>query len=176
MEIVQATQLLQHGLGVAPVALAINCATVGTFFALSDYQKLFKRRGHDELLSALQADGVHHIRIMQWLIPSAEFAGGLALVSGTLAVIAALGLAGTTWFNRHDPGFGPAQSLLGGKGLDADLLGTLTVILIPVEIALIVLALVGFAQGWNVETEVTNEEADKRGSKIVARGPESATA
>jgi putative oxidoreductase len=92
MEMVHATQLLQHGLGLAPVALAINRATVGTFFTLSGYQKLFKRSRHDELVDTLHADDVHEIRIMQWLIPSAEFAGGLALVSGTLSVIAALGL------------------------------------------------------------------------------------
>ncbi|HSS70624.1 MAG TPA: DoxX family protein [Casimicrobiaceae bacterium] len=85
-------QLLQHGLGFVPVALAINRITVGTFFVLSGYQKLFKRNRHDELLGTLQADGVHFIRITQWLIPSAEFAGGLALVSGTLSVIAAVGL------------------------------------------------------------------------------------
>ena len=92
MEIVEAMQLLQQGLGVAPVALAINRVTVGTFFTLSGYQKLFKPGRHDELVSTLRADGVHQIRIMQWLIPCAEFAGGLALVSGTLSVIAALGL------------------------------------------------------------------------------------
>jgi putative oxidoreductase len=92
MEIVETMQLLQHGFGLVPVALAINRITVGTFFVLSGYQKLFKPSRHNELVSTLQADGVHGIRIMQWLIPSAEFAGGLALVSGTLSVIAALGL------------------------------------------------------------------------------------
>ena len=92
MEIVEAMQLLQQGLGAVPVALAINRVTVGTFFVLSGYQKLFKPGRHDELVSTLHADGVHGIRIMQWVIPCAEFAGGLALVSGTLSVIAALGL------------------------------------------------------------------------------------
>jgi putative oxidoreductase len=92
MEIVDATRLLQHGLGLVPIALAINRVCVGTFFTLSGYQKLFKRSRHDELVSTLHADNVQQIRIMQWLIPSAEFTGGLALVSGTLSVIAAFGL------------------------------------------------------------------------------------
>jgi uncharacterized membrane protein YphA (DoxX/SURF4 family) len=61
-------QLLQHGFGLVPVALAINRITVGTFFVLSGYQKLFKPSRHNELVSTLQADGVHGIRIMQWLI------------------------------------------------------------------------------------------------------------
>jgi uncharacterized membrane protein YphA (DoxX/SURF4 family) len=57
MEIVETMQLLQHGLGLVPVALAINRITVGTFFVLSGYQKLFKPGRHDELVSTLQADG-----------------------------------------------------------------------------------------------------------------------
>ena len=53
-------------------------------------------------------------------------------------------------------------------------LGSVTVLLIPVEVALIVFAKIGFAQGWNVEIEVSQEEAEKRGSKPVAVGPSSA--
>ena len=68
------------------------------------------------------------------------------------------------------------QSLLGGKGLGDQVLGSVTLLLIPVEIALIVFAMIGFAQGWNVEIEVTEEEAQKRGSKPIARGPSTATA
>ncbi|MFZ0042901.1 MAG: hypothetical protein WAK93_16440 [Solirubrobacteraceae bacterium] len=110
--------------------------------------------------------------ILRWARGLLPIAAGLGILLLIVVVIAATGLAGTSWFARHNPGFGPATSLFGGKGLGADLLGTLTVVLIPIEIALIVLCLVGFAQGWNVETEVTAEEAEKRGSKIVARGPE----
>ena len=31
--------------------------------------------------------------------------------------------------------------------------------------------MIAFAQGWNVEQEVPEEEARRRGSKTVARGP-----
>ena len=55
-------------------------------------------------------------------------------------------------------------------------LGTITVLLIPVEVALIVMAMIGFSQGWNVEMEVPEEEARRRGSKTIARGPEAAPA
>jgi len=116
------------------------------------------------------------IYILRWARGLLPIAAGLGMLLLMVVVVAATGLAGTTWFDRSNSGFASAQSLFGGKGLSADVLGTLTVLLIPATIALIVLALIGFAQGWNVETEVTNEEAEKRGSKIVARGPEESAA
>ena len=42
--------------------------------------------------AALQDDGVHAVPIMQWLLPSAEFGGGCALIIGFLSVLAAFGL------------------------------------------------------------------------------------
>jgi hypothetical protein len=114
--------------------------------------------------------------IWRWARGLLPLAAALAVLLLIVVVIAGTGVAGTSWFNRHNPGFGEAQSMFGGKGLGSDVLGTITVVLIPVEIALIVMAMIGLSQGWNVETEVTNEEAEKRGSKVVARGPEEATA
>jgi hypothetical protein len=37
-----------------------------------------------------------------------------------------------------------------------------TVLLIPVEVLLIVVAMIGFSQGWNVELEVPKDEAERR--------------
>jgi hypothetical protein len=53
--------------------------------------------------------------------------------------------------------------MFGGQGLNSDVLGTITVLLIPVQVALIVLAMIGFNQGWNVEMEVPEEKAKRRG-------------
>ena len=114
--------------------------------------------------------------ISRWargLLPIAAALGILLLI---IAVIAAFGLDGTSWFDRSHHGFAPAQSLFGGGGLSTSVLGTLTIVLIPVEVALIVVTMIGFAQGWNVEIEVPEEEARRRGSKTIARGPEAATA
>lgn len=44
------------------------------------------------LTRTLQDDGVHGVAIMQWLLPSAEFSGGWALIVGFLSVLAAFGL------------------------------------------------------------------------------------
>jgi hypothetical protein len=111
--------------------------------------------------------------ILRWARGLLPLAAALAILLLIIACIAAFGLDGTSWFDRTHSGFGGAQSLFGGKGLGTGVLGSLTVILIPLEIALIVMAMIGFAQHWNVEVEVTEEEARRRGSKPIAVGPKS---
>jgi drug/metabolite transporter (DMT)-like permease len=61
-----------------------------------------------------------------------------------LAVFALVG--GSYWFNR-DYGYFSASTL------NPTLLGVLTFAIIPVQILLIVFAMRGFSQGWNVELE-----------------------
>jgi hypothetical protein len=110
--------------------------------------------------------------ISRWARGLLPIAAALAILLLIIAVIAAFGLDGTSWFDRNHHGFSAAQSLFGGHGLGTDVLGTVTVVLIPVEVALIVVAMIGFAQGWNVEMEVPEDEARRRGSKTIAQGPE----
>jgi FtsH-binding integral membrane protein len=69
-------------------------------------------------------------------------AAALAVLLGTFALVAA-----PAWFSRDHTGF--AQPPLG-----AGLLGLLTLLLIPVQILLVVFAMRGFSQGWNVEREL----------------------
>jgi hypothetical protein len=114
--------------------------------------------------------------ILRWARGLLPIAAALAVLLLIIAVIAAFGLDGTSWFDRNHHGFAPAESLFGGAGLSTDTLGAITLLLIPVEIALIVFAMIGFSQGWNVETEVPEEEARRRGSKPIATGPSAATA
>jgi hypothetical protein len=114
--------------------------------------------------------------ILRWTRGLLPIAAALAILLLIIAVIAAFGLDGTSWFDRNHHGFASAQSLFGGSGLTTDTLGSISVLLIPVEAALVIVALIGFSQGWNVETEVPEEEARRRGSKTIARGPSAATA
>jgi lysylphosphatidylglycerol synthetase-like protein (DUF2156 family) len=99
----------------------------------------------------------------RWARGLLPIAAALAILLLIVAVIAGTGASGTSWFDRNNFGFGAAHSLFGGSGLSADTLGALTVLLIPVEAALILFAGIGFAQGWNVELEVPVEEARRRG-------------
>jgi hypothetical protein len=112
--------------------------------------------------------------IARWARGLLPIAAALAVLLLIVAVIAGTGLGGTSWFDRADGGFGVSHSLLGGQGLSADTLGLLTVLLIPVQLALVAVAIIGFAQGWNVEQDVPEDEARRRGSKPIARGPQAA--
>jgi signal transduction histidine kinase len=114
------------------------------------------------------------VRWSRGLLP---IAAGMAILLLIMAVVAGVGLAGTSWFNRSQPGFAPAQSLFGGSGLSADTLGLLTVLLIPVQALLIFFAMLGFTQAWNVETEVPEDESkqrDKRSSSPSSPEPAAA--
>ena len=84
---------------------------------------------------------------------------------GILPVIAALAIimlifaavATPAWFDRDKTGFSD-------PALASEILGTITAIIVPVQILLIVFAMRGFQQGWNVEVEryadgSTNEPA-----------------
>lgn len=101
----------------------------------------------------------------RWSRGALPIAAGLAVLLLMVAVVAGLGLSGTSWFDRHHTGFAEAQSLFGGTGLSADTLGTVVLLLIPVQVLLILFAMRAFAQGWNVEQEVPVEEARERGYK-----------
>jgi lysylphosphatidylglycerol synthetase-like protein (DUF2156 family) len=73
-----------------------------------------------------------------------------AIVLLVFATIAAPG-----WFDRDAAGYH-------NPGLPPGLLGLLTVILIPLEFVLIVFAMRGFSQKWNVEIEMTRDEYNRR--------------
>ena len=77
-------------------------------------------------------------------------------------MIASVGFGGTSWFDRSNSSYGAAHALGGGQGLSSSTIGTLVLLLVPVELVLILVAILGFAQGWNVELEVPDEEAAAR--------------
>jgi hypothetical protein len=101
----------------------------------------------------------------KWSRGMLPMAAGLAILLLMVAIVAAVGLGGTSWFDRSHAGFARAQTLFGGTGLTADTIGTIMVLLIPVQVLLIVVTLVAFAQGWNVEQEIPIDEAKRRGFK-----------
>ena len=82
----------QQGAQAPNAALTLNRVALGAFFAISGYHKLFNASRHATLTRTLQDDGVHALPIMRWLLPSAEFSGGSALIVGFLSVVAAFGL------------------------------------------------------------------------------------
>lgn len=79
------------------------------------------------------------------VLPMAAALGLLLLV---FAIVAAPG-----WFERDKAGFA-------APNLNAGLLGVLTLVIVPVQILLIAFAMRGFSQGWNVELEQLDPNAD----------------
>ena len=84
--------LITQGAQATNAALTVNRVALGVFFAISGYHKLFNTSRHATLTRTLQDDGVHAVPIMRWLLPSAEFSGGWALIIGLLSALAAFGL------------------------------------------------------------------------------------
>ena len=80
---------------------------------------------------------------------AARWNRGVLPVAAALAVLLAIFalVAGPAWFDRENAGFAAPAFL------NAELLGLLTLIVIPVQMLLIAFAMRGFSQGWNVELE-----------------------
>ena len=107
----------------------------------------------------------------RWARGLLPIAAALAILLLILTLIAGLGLAGTSWFDRSHAGFAAPQSPFGGKGLSPDVLGTFTLLIAPVQVLLIAFSLYGFSQGWNVEVETPIDEAKRRGDKSTGGSP-----
>ena len=87
--------------------------------------------------------------VSKWNRGVLPVAAGMAILFTVVAAV-----AGPAWFERDKEGFvDPA--------LEPSILGMLTIILIPVSILLIAFAMRGFQQQWNVEVEVSRDEADR---------------
>jgi hypothetical protein len=156
------------------VALLITSVVLMMVLTVGGWTKLQGMKPVNFIWSAVYL--IVALYILRWNRGLLPIAAALAILLLIIAVIAAFGFDGTSWFDRNHHGFAAAGSLLGGAGLSTDVLGTITLLIIPVEAALIVFCMIGFSQGWNVETEVPEEEARRRGSKPIARGPSAATA
>jgi hypothetical protein len=73
---------------------------------------------------------------------------GVLPVAAALAIVMLIfaAIAGPAWFERDKDGFAD-------PALDAGLLGLVTLLIVPVQALLILAAMQGFRQAWNVEVE-----------------------
>ena len=104
--------------------------------------------GWDELqgAKALQIAYIVLDLFMAFLV--ARWNRGVLPVAAALAIVMLIFalIAGPQWFERDKEGF--AQ-----PGLDASVLGLVTLLLVPVQALLVLAAMSGFRQAWNVEVE-----------------------
>jgi lysylphosphatidylglycerol synthetase-like protein (DUF2156 family) len=89
--------------------------------------------------------------VAKWNRGTLPVAAGLAVL---LLVVAAI--AGPAWFDRDNSGYEDST-------IPAGLLGVLTLAIVPVQFLLILFAMRGFSQQWNVEVEVSRDEYERRG-------------
>jgi hypothetical protein len=82
---------------------------------------------------------------------------GVLPVAAALAIVMLIfaAIAGPAWFERDKEG-------LTDPALDPSLLGLVTLLIVPVQALLILAAMSGFRQAWNVEVERRPAEAPTR--------------
>jgi hypothetical protein len=90
------------------------------------------------------------VLVAQWNRGILPVAAALAILFAVVAIVAA-----PAWFDRDKAGFAD-------PALPPGILGLLTAILVPIQILLIAFAMRAFSQKWNIEVEVTRDEADRR--------------
>jgi hypothetical protein len=108
--------------------------------------------------------------VLRWNRGLLPVASAMAIIMVIFAAVAANG-----WFARAKDG-------LDSPALPEDLLGVLTLVVIPVQILLIVVAMVAFNQAWNVEEErpidgrtPPDEDEDRSSGEPVTREDERPT-
>jgi hypothetical protein len=89
--------------------------------------------------------------VARWNRGTLPVASGLAVL---LLVVAAI--AGPAWFDRDNAGYEDST-------IPAGMLGLLTLLIVPIQFLLILFAMRGFSQQWNVEVEVSRDEYERRG-------------
>jgi hypothetical protein len=73
--------------------------------------------------------------------------GVLPMIAGLAIILAIFGaIAAPAWFDRDGAGFTDPT-------LSAEVLGLLCALLVPLQVALMIAAMIGFRQRWNVEEE-----------------------
>src|ERR671915_690685 len=112
--------------------------------------------GWSELQGAQWVSFAYAIVYVVMSVFVARWNRGVLPVAAALAILFAVvaAVAGPAWFERDKEGFD-------NPTLEPSVLGMLTIILVPVQLLLILFALRGFQQQWNVEVEVTRDEADR---------------
>jgi hypothetical protein len=87
--------------------------------------------------------------VSRWNRGVLPVAAAIAILFTVVAAVAA-----PAWFARDKAGFD-------NPTLEPSILGLLTLILVPVQLVLIAFAMRGFQQQWNVEVEVTRDDAER---------------
>lgn len=83
---------MYHILNGSDIGITLLRLGMGTFFAISGYHKLFNPIRHATVAQTMVDDHIPEPTLNSWLVPTAEFAGGMALLIGLFTSLAAAGL------------------------------------------------------------------------------------
>lgn len=86
--------------------------------------------------------------IARWNRGPLPVAAALAIILAIFAAVAA-----PEWFARDKSGFATPETVFGAAGLDSQLCGLLTILLIPLQALVIAFTMQAFRQDWHVEVE-----------------------
>ena len=139
---------------VVAIVLLISAALV-IIVTLGGWQRL---QGASVAVMSMIYAGVYIVfafLVLRWKRGVLPVAAALAII---LAIFAAL--AAPDWFARAKDGLDP-------PALPDDLLGVLTLVIVPVQLFLIAVAMVAFSQDWHVE-----EERPIGGVPLAGEGPQ----
>lgn len=96
--------------------------------------------------------------IARWNRGPLPVAMALAIILAIFAAIAA-----PEWFQRDKDGFSTPESVFGSTGLESQVLGLLTLLLVPLQVLVIYFTVQGFRQDWHVEVERPIGQLDRGG-------------
>ena len=93
----------------------------------------------------------------------ARWRSGLLPVAAALAIILLIfaAVSGPEWFARDKEGFDQ-------PALDANILGLVTLLIVPVQVLVIAFAMSGFRQNWQVEVERRADDRRQSGGAVAA--------
>ena len=116
--------------------------------------------GGDTLEGAIPLHGLYIVIYLVMAFLVMRWNRGVLPLSAALAIVLLIfaAVSGPAWFDRDKTG-------LTDPTLDEDILGLLSLILVPLQILLIAFAMRGFQQAWNVEVERTRDDYDRGGGE-----------
>ena len=93
----------------------------------------------------------------------ARWRSGLLPVAAALAIILLIfaAVSGPEWFARDKDGFDQ-------PALDANILGLVTLLIVPIQVLVIAFAMSGFRQNWQVEVERRADDRRQGGGAVAA--------
>ena len=130
------------------IVLLIASAAVVLIISIGGWEKLEGAKGVQ--VAFIVVDLVFAVFVVRWS------RGVLPMIAAVAAILAIFGaVAAPAWFDRDKAGFSD-------PALSADVLGLLCALLVPLQLALMLSAMIGFRQRWNVEAERPRGERRER--------------